>query len=103
MRVVRESERELERGGPIWMGFDDGRRIRSALKVGKLKFSVSKDGGGGRGRRGLCPSQCPAQGHADVNFGEERDKFMQLRPGKDAGRSSGAGCSKEQAKADQYY
>ena len=60
------------------MGFDDGRRIRSALKVGKLKFSVSKDGGG-RGGRGSLPM---SQGHADVNFGRERDKFMQLRPGK---------------------
>ena len=78
------------------MGFDDGRRIRSALKVGKLKFSVSKDGEreGGRGRGSLPMSQ----GHADVNFGRERDKFMQLRPGRDAERSSGvAGCSGVQA------
>ena len=47
------SEREPKRVGerPIWMGFDDGRRIRSALKVGKLKFSVSKDGGAGERKR----------------------------------------------------
>ena len=38
------------------MGFDDGRRIRSALKVGKLKFSVSKDGGAGKRRKGLPPN-----------------------------------------------
>ena len=40
------------------MGFDDGRRIRSALKVGKLKFSVSKDGEG-EGEEEGAPSQCP--------------------------------------------
>ena len=74
------------RKSPIWIdrsGAGLRRRIRSSLKVGKLKFSVSKDGGGGgrgRGREGISrpvgrlpePRRCKLR---------EKDKFMQLREG----------------------
>ena len=89
---MRERKRGRER--PIWTGFDDGRRIRSALKVGKLKFSVSKDGGGEE--EGLPPN-VPRPRRCKLREREGQVYAAEAGRERDAERSSGAGCSRVQA------
>ena len=91
---MRERKRGRER--PIWTGFDDGRRIRSALKVGKLKFSVSKDGGAGKRRKGLPPN-VPRPRRCKLREREGQVYAAEAGRERAAERSSGAGCSRDQA------